>query len=231
MSKYATVKEIIKEVQAVREVQKKEGVLSARAEDEKNLIVDVIPFLESLEKYETVGEMIELYNYDTDEYTDIEGSELFEELEESGEIVEENHDNTYNWNSPISNDLDFIKYKNVETDEVYIKMMVHLGGDPRGNYTDYILLKFNDEWEYMDAFYENSYNGCVIGSKSIYFENVEYKGNLYNISVDSYWHGELATYYITDEHNNEVHSGDDYFGCEYDEIKERITEILSEVVE
>ena len=82
MSKYATVKEIIKEVQAVREVQKKEGVLSARAEDEKNLIVDVIPFLESLEKYEIVGEMIELYNYDTDEYTDIEGSELFEELEE-----------------------------------------------------------------------------------------------------------------------------------------------------
>ena len=33
MSKYATVKEIIKEVQAVREVQKREGVLSARAED------------------------------------------------------------------------------------------------------------------------------------------------------------------------------------------------------
>ena len=210
MSKYATVKEIIKEVQAVREVQKKEGVLSARAEDEKNLIVDVIPFLESLEKYETVGEMIELYNYDTDEYTDIEGSELFEELEESGEIVEENHDNTYNWNSPISNDLDFIKYKNVETDEVYIKMMVHLGGDPRGNYTDYILLKFNDEWAYMNAFYENSHSGCEVGSKSIYFENVEYKGKLYNITVDSYWHDDLKRYYITDENGEEVESGEAY---------------------
>lgn len=160
MSKYATIREIIKEVQAIREVQKKEGVLVAYTKDGKNLIVDVVPFLESLEKYEIVGEMIELYNYDTDEYTDIEGSELFEELEDSGEIVEENHDNTYNWNNPISNDIDFIKYKNVETDEIYIKMMVHLGGDPRGNYTDYILLKFNDEWAYMDAFYENSYSGC-----------------------------------------------------------------------
>lgn len=210
MSKYATVKEIIKEVQAVREVQKKEGVLSARAEDEKNLIVDVIPFLESLEKYEIVGEMIELYNYDTDEYTDIEGSELFEELEESGEIVEENHDNTYNWNSPISNDLDFIKYKNVETDEVYIKMMVHLGGDPRGNYTDYILLKFNDEWAYMNAFYENSHSGCEVGSKLIYFENVECKGKLYNITVDSYWHDDLKRYYITDENGEEVESGEAY---------------------
>lgn len=155
---YATIREIIKEVQAVREVQKKEGVLSARAEDEKDLIVDVIPFLESLEKYEIVEEMIELYNYEADEYTDIEGSELFEKLEDSGEIVEENHDNTYNWCSPLSNDLDFIKYKNVGTDEIYIKMMVHLGGDIRENYTDYILLKFDDEWEYMDAFYENSYN-------------------------------------------------------------------------
>lgn len=111
MSKYATVKEVIKEVQAIREVEKSQGVLSAYAEDEKNLIVDVVPFLESLEKYEVVGEMIELYDYDTDEYTD------------------------------------------------------------------------------------------------------------------------LATYYITDEQNNEVHSGDDYFGYEYDEIKEKIMEILSEVIE
>lgn len=230
MSKYATIREIIKEVQAIREVQKKEGILSAYAEDEKNLIVDVIPFLESLEKYEIVSEMIELYNYDTDEYTDIEGSELFEELEDSGEIVKENHDNTYNWNSPISNDLDFIKYKNVGTDEIYIKMMVHLGGDPRGNYTDYILLKFNAEWEYMDAFYENVYN-FNYGNKTVSFENVEYKGNVYNIVIDAFWFDEQQRYYITNENGEEVHSGDDYFGLEYDEIKEKITEILSEVIE
>lgn len=231
MSKYATIREIIKEVQAIREVQKKEGILSARADEENNLIVDVVPFLESLEKYEIVGEMIELYDYDTDEYTDIEGSELFEELEESGEIVKENHDNSYNWNSPISNDLDFIKYKNVGTDEIYIKMMVHLGGDPRGNYTDYILLKFDAEWEYADAFYENSYNGCEIGSKSVYFENIEYKGKLYNITVDSYWHDDLKRYYITNESGEEVESGEAYFEYEYDDMKEEIMEILSEVVE
>ena len=231
MSKYATIREIIKEVQAIREVQKKEGILSAYAEDEKNLIVDVIPFLESLEKYEIVGEMIELYNYDTDEYTDIEGSELFEELEDSGEIVEENRYNSYNWNSSISNDLDFIKYKNVETDEIYIQMMVHLGGDPRGNYTDYILLKFDAEWEYMDAFYENSYSGCEVGSKSVYFENVECKGKLYNITVDSYWHDEQQRYYITDENGEEVESGEAYFEYEYDDMKEEIMEILSGVVE
>ena len=231
MSKYATIREIIKEVQAIREVQKKEGILSAYAEDEKNLIVDVVPFLESLEKYEIVGEMIELYNYDTDEYTDIEGSELFEELEDSGEIVEENRYNSYNWNSSISNDLDFIKYKNVETDEIYIQMMVHLGGDPRGNYTDYILLKFDAEWEYMDAFYENSYSGCEVGSKSVYFENVECKGKLYNITVDSYWHDDLKRYYITDKNGEEVESGEAYFEYEYDDMKEEIMEILSGVVE
>lgn len=231
MSKYATIQKIIKEVQAIREVQKKEGILAAYAEDENNLIVDVIPFLESLEKYEIVGEMIELYNYDTDEYTDVEGSELFEELEESGEIKEAIHDNSYNWDSPISNNLDFIKYKNVGTGEIYIKMMVHLGGDIRGNYTDYILLKFDAEWEYADAFYENSYNGCEIGSKSVYFENIEYKGKLYNIAMDSYWHNDLKRYYITNENGEEVDSGEEYFDYEYDEIKEKIMEILSEVVE
>ena len=231
MSKYATIREIIKEVQAIREVQKKEGILAAYAEDEKNLIVDVVPFLESLEKYEIVGEMIELYNYDTDEYTDIEGSELFEELEESGEIVEENHNNSYNWNSPISNDLDFIEYKNVGTGEIYIKMMVHLGGDPRGNYTDYILLKFDGEWEYLEAFYENSYNSYEVGNKSVYFENVECKGKLYNITVDSYWHDDLKRYYITDEKGEEVDTGEEYFDYEYDDMKEEIMEILSEVVE
>ena len=230
MSKYATIREIIKEVQAIREVQKKEGILAAYAEDEKNLIVDVIPFLESLEKYEIVGEMIELYNYDTDEYTDIEGSELFEELEESGEIVEENHNNSYNWNSPISNDLDFIEYKNVETNEIYIKMMVHLGGDPRGNYTDYILLKFDAEWEYTDVFYENVYNSTY-GSKSVYFENVECKGKSYNITVDSYWHDDLKRYYITNENGEEVESGEEYFDYECDDMKEEIMEILSKVVE
>ena len=231
MSKYATIREIIKEVQAIREVQKKEGILAAYAEDEKNLIVDVVPFLESLEKYEIVGEMIELYDYDTDEYTDIEGSELFEELEESGEIKEAIHDNSYSWNSPISNDLDFIKYKNVGTGEIYIKMMVHLGGDIRGNYTDYILLKFDDEWEYLEGFYENSHSICEVGSKSVYFENIEYKGNLYNITVNIYWYDELATYYITDENGEEVESGEAYFEYEYDDMKEEIMEILSEVVE
>lgn len=230
MSKYATIQEIIKEVQAIREVQKKEGILSAQANEENNLIVDVVPFLESLEKYEIVGEMIELYNYDTDEYTDIEGSELFDELEESGEIIEENRYNSYNWNSPISNDLDFIKYKNVGTDEIYIKMMVHLGGDPRGNYTDYILLKFDADWEFVEAFYENVYN-FNYGSKTVSFENVEYKGNLYNIVIDAFWFDEYQRYYITDENGEEVQSGDAYFGYECDEIKEKITEILSEVIE
>lgn len=230
MSKYATIREIIKEVQAIREVQKKEGILSAYAEDEKNLIVDVIPFLESLEKYEIVGEMIELYNYDTDEYTDTEGSELFEGLEDSGEIEEISHDNSYNWCSPLSNDLDFIKYKNVGTDEIYIKMMVHLGGDPRGNYTDYILLKFDADWEFVEAFYENSYSGCEVGSKTVSFENVEYKGNVYNIIIDAFWFDEQQRYYITDENGEDIHDGDAYFAYECDEIKEKITEILSEVV-
>lgn len=50
--------------------------------------------------------------------------------------------NTYNFNGKISNDIDYniAKIGNY----YYILAMFHLGGDIRGNYTDYLLLKFED---------------------------------------------------------------------------------------
>lgn len=50
--------------------------------------------------------------------------------------------NTYNYNSPITNDMNYniIKIGGY----YYVLVMFHLGGDIRGNYTDYLLLKFED---------------------------------------------------------------------------------------
>lgn len=225
MYDYGTIKEAILEVQQARKENRE-----VYDEKDLDLIVDVIPFLKSLEEYDIVFRTLEFYNYDTDEYEEYEGTEYFEMLEKSGKLKEISHENSYNWFSPLSNDLDFIKYENVETDEIYIQMMVHLGGDPRGNYTDYILLRFTGEREFYEAFYEETYNGTEIGSKLICLENVSYKGKLYSIVIQSFWHDEVARYYITDENYDVIQEDRDYFGLEYKEIKQRAMEILSKVV-
>ena len=231
MLKYTTIKEVIKEVKKAREVQKERGILSAYAEEHTNLVVDAIPFLESLEEYEIVGEEMEFYNYDTDSYKEVDGTTYFKELEDNGELEEVSHVNSYNWDSPISNHLDFVKYVHKETDEIFLEMMVHLGGDPRGNYTDYVLLKFNCDRDYDEALFESRYYGTEVGGKSLYFEDVAYKGQLYDVTIDSYWDNELARVLIHDRDGSNVYSGDEYVGLELDDIKAKIMEILADVVE
>ena len=48
-------------------------------------------------------------------------------------------DNTYNWSANISHDINFDCFK--YDDEKYVAIMVHRGGDVRGNYTYYAILK------------------------------------------------------------------------------------------
>ena len=47
-------------------------------------------------------------------------------------------DNSYNWNSPLTHDININEFK--YNDESYVAIMVHLGGDIRGNYSYYVLL-------------------------------------------------------------------------------------------
>ena len=63
-------------------------------------------------------------------------------------------DNSYNWGSPISNDIQFHMYRNENTSEVLVSLMVHRFGDVRGNYTPPIILKFWDEAEFFEAMWE-----------------------------------------------------------------------------
>lgn len=55
-------------------------------------------------------------------------------------------DNTYNWGSPLSHDLNINEFEYNGTK--YVAIMVHLGGDIRGNYSYYFIL----ECEFEDLF-------------------------------------------------------------------------------
>lgn len=58
-------------------------------------------------------------------------------------------DNTYNWNGNISNDLNLNYMVNDDGEEI-ILIMVHLYGDIRGGYSDYFVVKFDNEYEFYE---------------------------------------------------------------------------------
>lgn len=76
-------------------------------------------------------------------------------LEEYGEmeILEEKHDNTYNYTGYLDNYVNFSTYE-LENDQMLVTLAVGLGLDPRGGYTDSIALVFDDEYTFLECFDE-----------------------------------------------------------------------------
>lgn len=110
--------------------------------------IDVIDVLEAVEEFEIDGD-----DLDIDSLTFIQA------------------DNTYNWNSPISNDFNFEVYQN--EDGYCFKLSVHRYGDVRCNYTDDVWFYFDNEY----TFYE------LVGETTIY-ETVEIDGRCYNVDIN-----------------------------------------------
>lgn len=49
-------------------------------------------------------------------------------------------DNSYNWNSSLSHDINFNEFEYEYDGEKYVAIMVHLTGDVRANYSYYVIL-------------------------------------------------------------------------------------------
>lgn len=146
-----TVKQIREDVQSLRGAKVLIfGQSTILNEEVAEDVIDVLDFLEQIEDAE-VKLSFEIFNETLDRYEEIE----FESEMKMVDYMEENdlwakviHDNTYNWSSPISNNIDFEIFKDLTSDEFYVLMKVHRFGDVRANYTEHALLKF----EYQDSF-------------------------------------------------------------------------------
>jgi hypothetical protein len=66
------------------------------------------------------------------------------------------YNNTYNWNSPVSNNIDYAVFKSLIDKSVYVLFKVHRWGDVRGNYTDSCILHFDGEYEWYEVFNETN---------------------------------------------------------------------------
>ena len=116
-------------------------------------MISVLDVLKNLKPYEI--EAFEIYNYCNEEEEDIieVSANEFLEIEEYEEI---RSDNSYNWNSPISNDFNYSIYESSLCEGIIIEFSVHRYGDVRCNYTEEIYFRFNDEYEFYEALEESN---------------------------------------------------------------------------
>lgn len=74
-------------------------------------------------------------------------------LDEYGymEVLEDKHDNTYNYNSPLDNYINFSMF-DLENDQTLVTLSVCLGLDPRAGYTKQVAFVFESEYGFLEAF-------------------------------------------------------------------------------
>ena len=165
--------------------------------EENDGIIDILEVLNHIKEYEFTS--IEEDIYLADEYIDTNITEfidvdVFYDWLDQYEYKEVKCDNSYNWGSPLSNDIDFTIYHNITLDEYYVTMKIHTYGDVRGNYTEEFILKYDHECD----FYE-SLNDC-----NKYWSYTDDDGVIWYCDIDIF----SDTFYISVE--NSFNYGDDY---------------------
>lgn len=122
------------------------------------LTIDILDVLKALQEYEI----------------DIEDEDYIDILD-GYEYTEAN--NSYNWLAPVSNHFDYVVSNGL--DGILVLFKVHRFGDVRGNYTDEVVLKFDNLYEFEEVLYD------CIKYVPITVDGVEYSVEV-NIFNDGY---------------------------------------------
>ena len=187
------INKVIKELESLKGATVKVfGQNTTLAMNHDELTIDSIDLLSNFKS---------IYDYELNEYNEEQIEELFN-MEENYEHVKS--DNTYNWNSPLSNHMDFTCYKDNSNDSYIYEVKFHLYGDVRSNYSDVFYLRCDDDYE----FYE------IIMETQNYFE-VEVDDVVYNCTIDSFSENVRVSNYNCD-YDFEIYAYD------IEELKEEI---------
>lgn len=133
----------------------------------RNLEIGAIDLVEALKPYEVNFKALYKVDFDDVVYDDAQG--YYEEID-----LDITSNNSYNWNGQV-----VFNYNEIEvidrygTEHRYMTVKFHRYGDVRGNYTDYMVLDMS-----LEEFYE------VLADASRVYCEIEYKGELYEISTD-----------------------------------------------
>ena len=104
----------------------------------------------TFEEYDENDELIEKDFENVDDYLDY--------LVNMYDLKEAGCDNSYNWLAPVTNHFNYYVYKDSCNDKVYVEFKVHLHGDVRANYTEPVLLEFDNMEEFYEVIYECNKN-------------------------------------------------------------------------
>lgn len=138
MTNTYTTKDMIKDIKELR--GKKVSIFGrpTQLDNEVNeLLVDIVEIAEKFEGCES----------------DLSIDQL-DELYEMGTLKEFQAGNSYNWAGNVSNNFNYIIYENLENGKILVDFKVHRYGDVRGNYTNSVVLEFDDEYEFLEILSE-----------------------------------------------------------------------------
>ena len=102
-------------------------------------------------------------------------------------------DNTYNYNSYLSNDLNFTIFKHNDLDSIIVGYRVHIGLDARWGYTDSIWVEYENEYDFdchlsqlfsVNADIEVTNCDNEIGNVSIWISPISEEVSVYSNTLD-----------------------------------------------
>lgn len=96
-------------------------------------------------------EMNDAYGYDF-----LSKAEALKVIEKDN-LKYDNGDNTYNYSGFLERELNFEIFNTVDSDEIYVFFRVHTGGDIRWGYSNYFVMRFDDN-ETLDEFLISRFN-------------------------------------------------------------------------
>lgn len=166
---------VINEVKAVRKLNNRAWIFDDNGNIADNVLCcEVLDVLEELKDYE-----INISNEWIEEFKWNPNLKMY---------------NTYNWNSPISNDL-CIKELECEDGSAIMLIMVHLIGDIRAGYSEYFAVKFDSIYKFYDMeslSQSKDINDCMTATMNIFYEGYDVYdydkqcdvGQFYDIDVE-----------------------------------------------
>lgn len=178
------------------------GVEDWGKDDELLFTADTKVMFENLKNYE---EEIPKYYYDNASNDDwSNGIDSYLEEIKGVNLNNGDSDNTYNWNAPLTHDVEFTMYE--ADDGCYFKGSIHRAGDVRGNYTTEFLLKFNDKDDCLETLFDTCSENCY---NEVTIDGIKY-------IIEPHFFDEYVS--IFDYENQE--SYDDVYCASIEELKE-----------
>ena len=193
MTNTYTTQDMIKEIKELRGKTVSIFGQPTQLDNEVNeLLVDIVEIVEKFEGCES----------------DLSIDQL-DELDEMGMLKEFQAGNSYNWNGNVSNDFNYYIYENVENGKILVDFKVHRYGDVRGNYTNSVVLEFDDEYEFLEILSE--------GRKTVHL----------NIDDAEYMAEVSATHDMIEIYNDEGDYITELYACDIEELETELKKYLS----